>query len=161
MKRRDFLASCAALGVAACSPASPVLPPLPPGELSGSSFQRGHRLRQDSKAPALPPPEETLRLPLPIAGGGVAGLSATWRLQQAGFTDFLIAELEDRMGGNSRYGENAVSLYPLGAHYLPLPGPEATAVRALLADTEAWEGVRFEDPATVPALGYGAALAVT
>ncbi|WP_374249107.1 UDP-3-O-acyl-N-acetylglucosamine deacetylase [Thermomonas sp.] len=36
-----------------------------------------------------------------------------------------------------------------------------TLVRALLADTEAWEEVRFEDPATVPALGYGAALAVT
>ncbi len=149
MKRRDFLASCAALGVAACSPASPVLPPLPPGELSGSSFQRGHRLRQDSKAPALPPPEETLRLPLLIAGGGVAGLSAAWRLQQAGFTDFLIAELEDRMGGNSRYGENAVSLYPLGAHYLPLPGPEATAVRALLADF----GVLQGDPKT-PQPGY-------
>ncbi len=131
MKRREFLASCAALGLVACS--RTISPPLPPGEMNGTGYARGHRLWSLTTSP-LPTPSETLRLPLLIAGGGVAGLSAGWRLQRAGFKDFLIAELEDRIGGNSRYGENNVSRYPLGAHYLPLPGPEAMAVRTLLAD---------------------------
>lgn len=133
MKRREFLASCAALGVAACT-GSKALPPLPPGELSGSSFARGHPLRTNQKNTLRPEPDEIRRIPVLIVGGGIAGLSAGWRLQRAHFNDFLIADLEDRMGGNSRYGENAISRYPLGAHYLPLPGVEARAVRALLAD---------------------------
>ncbi|MBP9218430.1 MAG: FAD-dependent oxidoreductase [Sterolibacterium sp.] len=133
MNRRDFLTTCAALGVAACG-RSPASPPLPPGELSGSNLARGHRLQATEHPAPFPPADETRRIPLLIIGGGIAGLSAGWCLQRAGFTDFLITELEDRIGGNSRYGENPVSRYPLGAHYLPLPGPEASAVRALLAD---------------------------
>lgn len=132
MKRREFLASCAALGVVACT-RKKAAPPLPPGELSGSGLARGHALRADSSA-HFPAAAETRRIPLLIIGGGIAGLSAGWRMQRAGHHDFLIADLEDRVGGNSRYGENAVSRYPLGAHYLPLPGVEARAVRAMLAD---------------------------
>ena len=139
MKRREFLASCAALGVAACT-GEPATPSLPPGELSGSGFQRGHRLRQEQGAEPFSEPSEIRHVPLLIVGGGVAGLSAGWKLQRAGFNDFLIAELEDRVGGNSRYGENAVSRYPLGAHYLPLPGLEARAVREMLADFGVLQG---------------------
>lgn len=133
MKRREFLASCAALGVAACT-GRKATPPLPPGILSGSGFARGHQLRPEQKNTLPPKPDEIRRIPVLIVGGGIAGLSAGWRLQRAGFNDFLIADLEDRVGGNSRYSENAISRYPLGAHYLPLPGPEARAVRAMLAD---------------------------
>ena len=67
-----------------------------------------------------------------IAGGGAAGLAAGWRLAEAGFDRFTLFELEDRTGGNARNGRNAVSAYPLGAHYLPVPNREAKALRRML-----------------------------
>lgn len=48
--------------------------------------------------------------------------------------DFVILELEKTAGGNSRSGENEVSRYPWGAHYVPVPGPGATLVRELFTD---------------------------
>jgi monoamine oxidase len=134
MKRRDFLASCAALAVAGCGDVKDA--PLPQGELGGGSLELGHRLR-DGKSSA---PSETRRVPVLIVGAGIGGLSAAWRLERAGFQDFAVLELEADAGGNSRYGGNAVSAYPLGAHYLPLPTREARAVRELLADLGAIEG---------------------
>ena len=42
-------------------------------------------------------------------------------MQRHGFDDFLLLELEDSVGGNSRSGSNSVSRYPWGAHYVPVP----------------------------------------
>lgn len=134
MKRRDFLAAAACAPLLACAPHS--APPLPPGELRGSSPETGHRLRTR----AFAAPAEVRSVPVLVIGAGIAGLSAGWKLQRAGFGDFLIAEMESEPGGNSRYGENAVSAYPLGGHYLSLPTREATAVRELLADLGALQG---------------------
>ncbi|HMW18152.1 MAG TPA: NAD(P)-binding protein [Accumulibacter sp.] len=137
--RRDFLRALAAAGaapLAACHRAP--APPLPPGELGGPSIIHGHRLRSGG----FPPPSETRRVPVLIVGAGIGGLSAAWRLAKADFGDFALAELENEAGGNSRAGRNEVSTYPLGAHYLPLPNREATAVRALLAEL----GVLHGDP---------------
>lgn len=141
MKRREFLGTCAALGLAACTNPR-AQPTLPPGELSGSGFAQGHLLRHEKgqESRALPSVSETRRIPVLIVGGGIAGLSAGWKFQRSGFDNFLIAELEDRMGGNTRYGENAISRYPLGAHYLPLPSPESRAVREMLADFGVLQG---------------------
>jgi hypothetical protein len=71
-------------------------------------------------------------VPVVIVGGGVAGLSAAWKLDKSGFHDFALLELEPETGGNARWGQNEVSAYPWGAHYLPVPPVEATAVRELL-----------------------------
>ncbi len=103
--------------------------PLFPGTLGGSDFSRGHRLRDGNLRAVV---GKTDGIPLLIAGGGVAGLSAGWRLAEAGFKDFLLYELEDAVGGNARSGHNAVSRYPLGAHYLPVPNREAKALRHML-----------------------------
>ncbi len=100
-----------------------------PGTLGGADFSRGHRLR----AGALPTPtglEE--RSAVVIAGGGVAGLAAGWRMAEAGFHDFVLLELEDRTGGNARSGASAVTRFPLGAHYLPIPNREARALIHML-----------------------------
>lgn len=97
------------------------------GALGGADVARGHRLR-DGRFPA---PTRTERTRVAIVGGGVAGLSAAWALADAG-VDFRLLELEDRAGGNARAGRNAVSAFPLGAHYLPIPNPEATGVIRLL-----------------------------
>lgn len=89
---------------------------------------RGHRLR-DGKFPAPTREEYTGAI---IVGGGVAGLAAGWTLAEAGYDDFKLIELEDETGGNARAGKNAVSAFPLGAHYLPVPNREAKALRHML-----------------------------
>ena len=40
-----------------------------------------------------------------IAGGGIAGLAAARALRLAGQDDFVLLELEDQPGGNSRTGK--------------------------------------------------------
>ncbi len=130
MDRRDFLASVAAAGVASLAGCGDKRTALPPGELLGASLDLGHLLREANFAP----PGETRKVPVVIVGAGIGGLAAGWKLARSGFADFLIVELESEAGGNSRAGRNAVSAYPWGAHYLPLPTREATAVRELLAE---------------------------
>ncbi len=100
------------------------------GAIVGASHEVGHRLR----AGDLPEPQATRSVPVVIVGAGIAGLSAGWKLAKSGFHDFEILELELDAGGNSRWGENSVSAYPWGAHYLPVPTSESTAVRELLEE---------------------------
>jgi hypothetical protein len=56
-----------------------------------------------------------------------------------GFSDFTILELEDRPGGTSRSGENAVSAFPWGAHYVPSPLDAASDLSALLREMQVVE----------------------
>lgn len=102
--------------------------PKPPGGSGGADIARGHRLRDGG----FPEPSITEQAAIVVAGGGVAGLAAGWRLAEAGFADFRLLELEDAVGGNARSGQNAVSAYPLGAHYLPVANREAKALRHML-----------------------------
>ncbi|MBE2258169.1 MAG: NAD(P)-binding protein [Rhodobacteraceae bacterium] len=140
MDRRRFLGSVAAAaagaGAASLAACRGRPPELPPGELSGTSFELGHRLRDAD----LATPDETREVPVAIVGAGIGGLAAGWKLANSGFSDFLLVELESEAGGNSRAGRNAVGSYPLGAHYLPLPTREATAVRELLAELGVLQG---------------------
>jgi hypothetical protein len=101
------------------------------GAIIGMSCERGHLLFGGSP---VPPPSRTERVSAVIVGGGVAGLAAAWRLGRAGFRDFLLIELEETVGGNTRAGSSEVTAYPWGSHYLPLPGPETREVKRLLAD---------------------------
>ena len=77
---------------------------------------------------------ETEKVPVVIVGGGIAGLSAAWRLRKRGFTDFVLLEMNDAAGGNARWGENEITAYPWAAHYVPVPGPKAIYVRELFED---------------------------
>ncbi len=101
------------------------------GELVHESWVQGHRLRDGGPFPA---PTRERRTSVVIVGGGIAGLSAAWRLQNRGVTDFVLLEMEPDAGGNARSGSNAVSAYPWAAHYVPVPGPKATLVRELFAE---------------------------
>jgi hypothetical protein len=76
-----------------------------PGTLDGADWQRGHLLR-DHKFPDPTGPIEDISIV--IAGGGVAGLAAGWRLAEARYSSFRLFELEDTAGGNARSGSNAV-----------------------------------------------------
>ena len=135
LTRRDLLqlgpaAAVMALGCSSRENSFPLHTGQITGAIVGASHQTGHRLRDGG----LPEPAHTREVSVVIVGGGMAGLSAAWKLAKSGFDDFALLELEPDPGGNSRWGQNDVSAYPWGAHYLPEPPPEATAVRELLEE---------------------------
>jgi monoamine oxidase len=141
MQRRDFLVGATAAGVlAACG--APSAPSSATLSVSGANLALGHRLRKTGahSGADFPAPTETRHVDVAVVGGGIGGLAAAWRLAREGVDDFLLVELETDLGGNSRAGHNAVSAFPLGAHYLPLPPREAIAVRELLRELGALHG---------------------
>lgn len=142
MRRRDVLGAFlgASFAAAACKRKAPS--PSLVGSLGAPNFERGHRIR-DAQFPADLPIE---RVRVAIVGGGPSGMSAGWRLTRAGFRDFVVLELEDEAGGTSRGGASSVTRYPLGAHYVPVPSPEARALLALLDELGIVEG--HEDDGT-------------
>jgi glycine/D-amino acid oxidase-like deaminating enzyme len=101
------------------------------GEFVHDSHLLGHRLRD--RQPFQSPRYEQ-SVPVVIVGGGIAGLSAAWRLQKRGFRDFVVLEMEPEAGGNARSGANDITAYPWAAHYVPVPGRAATLVRELFEE---------------------------
>ena len=125
--RRQFLqASSAALVGLSIKGDRPIA-----GSFVNDSFQLGHQLRDRANFPQT---KEVVKRAVIIVGGGIAGLSAAWRLHKKGFTDFLLLEMNDQPGGNSRWGENEITAYPWAAHYVPVPGKKAVYVRELFED---------------------------
>lgn len=133
LTRRDLLKG-GLLGIAAtaCRAAPPPAHGIT-GSIVGGAHRRGHRLR-DGKAPRVAPGDRT---GVAIVGGGMAGLTAAWRLERAGYRDFVLLELEDAPGGTSRSGTGPVSPYPWGAHYVPVPAPSNRPLVALLEEVGA------------------------
>jgi hypothetical protein len=101
------------------------------GSFVNDSFPLGHQLRDRSAFPAV---RDVEKHSVMIVGGGIAGLSAAWRLHKRGFTDFVLLEMNEQPGGNSRWGQNEITAYPWAAHYVPVPGPKATYVRELFEE---------------------------
>ena len=101
------------------------------GSFVNESFELGHKLRDRG---GFPQSRRTVRSLVVIVGGGIAGLSSAWQLHRRGFTDFVLLEMNDQAGGNSRWGENEITPYPWGAHYVPVPGTKARYVRELFRD---------------------------
>ncbi len=124
-RRAALVAPLASLSLGACRARSPAAFD---GTWLGTSYQRGHRLREGGALlPAV-----TKHCAVAVLGGGVAGLAAARALQRAGIDDVQLFELEDEAGGNARGHSLAGMACPLGAHYLPLPGPDAHEVAELL-----------------------------
>ncbi len=132
--RRELLAGGALLAAGGCgvSAAAPM-----DGAIVGAAERLGHLLREPGR---LPPPSSSERTEVVVVGAGVAGLATAWHLARRGVRELVVLELEDTAGGNARGGVCAATAYPWGAHYLPLPGPEARAVRALLRELGVIEG---------------------
>ena len=83
----------------------------------------------------VPEPREVRDIPVVIVGGGVAGLSAAWKLARSGLRDFVVLELEPDAGGNARWGGEPRLRLPLGrATICRSPPPRATATRELVAE---------------------------
>ena len=134
MRRRDFLAAAAASALPLACRKKPEFPF--PGDLIGPDMALGHWLRGG----AFPDPESFEPVSVLIVGGGVAGLSAAWRLAGGGLDDFRVLELEAEPGGTSRSGQNHVSAFPWAAHYIPVPDRGNHAVLRLLKECGVLEG---------------------
>jgi len=101
------------------------------GSFVNDAFPIGHRIRDRARIAA---PLRTEKFPIVIVGGGMAGLSAAWRLTKRNFHDFVLLEMESQPGGNSRWGENEITAFPWAAHYVPVPDARATLVRELFEE---------------------------
>ncbi|HEV6968522.1 MAG TPA: FAD-dependent oxidoreductase, partial [Roseateles sp.] len=122
--RRTLLLGLLASG---CSPDAPAWQ----GGWVGTHPERAHRLRA-GELPAAGGPLR--RAGVIVVGSGIAGLACARQLARRGVDDIALLDLEDQAGGNSRGHELGGVACPLGAHYLPLPGPQAREVAELLHD---------------------------
>lgn len=120
MKRRQFIEVLSSLSVMipihACN--SDPLKHIGGGILAPNS-KLGHLLRAPQQK--QPVPDQVHETEILIVGGGISGLSAGYHLNRSGIHDFKIIEVNDRVGGNSLGGQNSVSAFPFGAHYLSMP----------------------------------------
>ena len=125
MIRREFLLGSGLL-LAACSQEAAELQ----GGWVGTHPERGHRLREGlPTGSARERKAHTL-----IVGAGIAGLACARELMRRGVDDIAVLDLEPVAGGNSRAHQMGGARCPLGAHYLPLPGPDAPEVYQLLEE---------------------------
>lgn len=137
LSRRDLLAGVLGIPVALAAGCDGAHAPAIEGEIVGASDQIGHRLRDGFR----PQPNDSAwqNMPVVIIGGGIAGLSAAWRLKRAGCHDFVLLELEPKAGGTSRGGELKGIPCPWGAHYLPVPMSSNRALISLLREMKVVE----------------------
>lgn len=138
--RRDALKS---LGALVAAPA--LLGLTPKGRVIAGGFvpdgsDAGHALRdgswRDRLARGGARPER--RVAVAIVGGGIGGLSAGWRLDALGVSDWVLLEMSEGMGGNARSAsypsEPRALRAPWGAHYVPVPSLDAEHVRQLFRE---------------------------
>jgi phytoene dehydrogenase-like protein len=143
MDRRSFIRSAGAAGLAAAGSAAGFARWQEiPATVQYPGRAEGHYLRDRR---ALPAPIEVIDTDIAILGSGIAGLSAAWKLAREGHRDVLMIDgpQPDGNAAGGRFLTGAGEFaYPTGAHYLPLPSPESTHVREILADL----GIIQRDP---------------
>lgn len=140
ISRREMLAAFLGLPAALAGCSSP--PPELAGKVIGPSAELGHRLRTLGRLQSADDAWSNSKVV--IIGGGIAGLSAAWRLRKAGLDDFVLLELESEPGGTSRSGTSSLVAYPWGAHYVPVPLKENRLLIGLLQEMGMVEGTDAE-----------------
>ncbi|MES2704908.1 MAG: NAD(P)-binding protein [Bacteroidota bacterium] len=100
------------------------------GSIIGANATTGHMLRSGN----FPAATARWQTDVLIIGGGITGLSAKRWLNKNGSPGVMMLEMDNRVGGNSVSDVNAVSAYPWGAHYLPIPDVADTDLIAFLQE---------------------------
>ncbi|MGB7202753.1 MAG: FAD-dependent oxidoreductase [Pyrinomonadaceae bacterium] len=138
LSRREILATFlgAPVALAACRDVS--TRKFPEGEIVGQNAVLGHILREGRTFEVPADNWENKRVA--IIGGGVAGLTAAWKLRRENFHDFVLLELEREIGGTSQSSVGNPVSYPWGAHYLPVPFKENTELIELLDEMSLIDG---------------------
>ena len=100
------------------------------GDFVGDAMPLGHAWRDErlAEAPAL----ADKAVDILILGAGPAGLTAGWRLRQAGVSNLALVDIGAEPGGTSVAGGSSVTAYPWGAHYLPAPTADNADLLELL-----------------------------
>ncbi|MEM1452837.1 MAG: FAD-dependent oxidoreductase [Planctomycetota bacterium] len=124
------------------------------GRFVDDGVRAGHMFR-DGRLQQGGSPLGAIRKRVVVVGGGVAGLSAAWRLARAGVEDVVLLELGKGVGGTSRGGtlrspDGHEHPCPFGAHYLPVPRPEQAALVAFLRDAGVATGLRLDGSLEIP-----------
>jgi protoporphyrinogen oxidase len=131
LSRRGLLsgAAASALPSAACGKLAGGVP----GKLVGASMALGHELRKGAEATLeRAAAGEAESVGVAIVGGGPSGLSAAWRLERLGFSDYVVLELEGQAGGTATFGTSGSVPHPWGAHYVPVPSAHNRGLVTLL-----------------------------
>lgn len=136
--RREILSAFLGLPFALAACRSSSAGKFPEGEIVGANAQAGHILRENKIFQVPAQSWETIKAA--IIGGGAAGLAAAWKFQKENFGDFLLLELENKIGGTAQSGKNDFIGFPWGAHYLPVPFKENAELVALLDEMNLTEG---------------------
>jgi hypothetical protein len=141
LSRRELLTTFlgAPFALAACREFSAPIR-FPDGEIVGQNVQFGHVLRENRTFNV--PADNWRSIKVAIVGGGIAGLSAAWKLSKENFNDYVLLELEKEVGGTSRSGCGDPVGYPWGAHYLPVPFQENEELIELLDEMSLIDGRR-------------------
>ncbi len=138
LTRREILTAFLGLPFALAACKSNATDDFPDGEIVGANVDVGHILREN-RQPEVPANNwETVKVC--IIGGGAAGLSAAWKFQKESFDNFVLLELENKIGGTAQSGANDFIGYPWGAHYLPVPFQENIELISLLDEMNLTEG---------------------
>ncbi len=103
------------------------------GIVYGPNYKAGHKLRAHLASPIV---SEVIKTNVLVAGAGVSGLSALRFLSKENIKGLHLIELEAHAGGNTHSGQNKISAYPWGAHYLPSPNPDAVELLEFLRESE-------------------------
>lgn len=146
--RREILKSFVGLplALAACKRGSPQNDF--DGEIVGASNNIGHILREKRNFEV--PANNWKDTKIAIVGGGIAGLTSAWKLKNKGFNDFVLLELENKLGGTSTSGTSNLVGYPWGAHYLPVPFKENTELVGLLDEMNLIESKDENEELVIP-----------
>ncbi len=136
--RREILTAFLGLPFALSACKSNSANNFPEGEIVGANVNIGHLLRENRNLEVSENNWETVKVA--IIGGGAAGLSTAWRFQKDNFNDFVLLELENKIGGTARSGTSNLISYPWGAHYLPVPFQENIELISLLDEMNLTEG---------------------
>jgi hypothetical protein len=136
--RREILTAFLGLPFAQSACESNSAKSFPQGEIVGANVNVGHILREYKNFQV--PENNWENVKVAIIGGGAAGLSTAWKFTKENFHDFVLLELENKIGGTSQSGTSNLVGYPWGAHYLPVPFQENTELISLLEEMNLTEG---------------------